>query len=232
MVLWIVTPVYGRASLTRICFEQRRRLLEELASLGVEARQVVVGNDANLDTARECGFVTLERPNVLGYRVNEGFEYACREGGADHLIYAGSDDWLLAEPLADLPPSGRVRASAWNTWVSPDGREMGSVDHPPVLGNAPWTVSREALEPLGFRPVRDGLMSGIDTSMADRLGEQRFDFHPHDDPLRWVGFKGGGEQITPWELQVPTRYASGDVFARLALRYPADLCARMEEFYG
>lgn len=230
--LWFVTPVHRRERLTRICLEQRARLIAELAGLGVSARQLVIGDDAGLlFMAHALGFHVMGRPNVLGLRINDGFEWACRERGADYVVYVGSDDWMLPGPLADLPAPGRVRASAWNTWVSADGRSIASVDHPPALGNAPWTVSRAALEPLGFRPVRDGLMSGIDTSMADNLGDV-FDFHPEDDPLRWVGFKSGGEQLTPWELQVPNRFARGRVFETLATRYPADLCARMEEFYA
>lgn len=229
-ILWFVTPVHGRFDLTRICFEQRARLLRQLAGLGVDARQVVVGDDANLATAREFGFTTLERPNVLGLRINDGFEFACREGGADHVVYAGSDDWMLAGPLADLPEPGRARASGWNAWVDPEGTSVTTVDSPPVLGNAPWTVSRGALEPLGFRPVRDELMRGIDTSMWERLGPDLFDFCAYDDPLRWVGFKGGDQQITEWPLQAMGGCRYG--FDVLAARYPPDLVERMKEFYA
>lgn len=229
-MLWLVTPVHGREALTRICFEQRARLLEELHALGVPAGQVVIGNDANLATARAHGFTVLERPNLLGLRINDGFEWACREGGATHVVYTGSDDFMMAAPLADLPAPGRVRASGWNAWVGPEGEGVWVVDAPPNVGDAPWTVSRGALEPCGFRPCDDTLMSGLDTSMLESLGEERFDFRPDDDPLRWVGFKGGDEQITDLGIQVigaRARYPFGE----LARVYPPDIVERMQSFY-
>lgn len=226
--LWIVTPAYRRFELTRLVFEQRRRLLVALEDIwGIDAHQLVVADDPNLDTAAEAGFKTLERPNELGRRINDGFEHACARG-ADYVVYAGSDDWMLADWLVDLPPQGRVRASGRNAWT--DGTHLWTMESPPVLGDAPWVVSREALCPLGFRPVDNSLMSGVDTSMWTCLGEHLFDFHPDDDPLRWVGFKGGGTQITPLELQI--RGGTQYPFDHLATRYPTDLVERMKEFYA
>lgn len=234
-VLWLVTPVHGRPGLTRLCFEQRARLLHELAGLGVDARQVVVGNDGNLDTAREFGFTVLERPNVLGLRINDGFEFAFREGGADHVCYAGSDDWLLPEHLADVPVQGRARASRWITFVSPDGRFIAASEGSPPKGCAPWTLSRGLLEPVGFRPAADGLARMLDTSIMAGLPLPRFrafEFRALDDPLRCVDFKSAGEQLTPWRLHAQRRHVQPNPFEVLATRYPADLVARMEEFYA
>lgn len=234
-VLWLVTPVHGRVELTRIVLEQRARLIHELAGLGVQAYQVIVGDDANLDTARELGFTVLRRPNVLGRRINDGFEYAFREGGADHVCYVGSDDWLLPEHLADLPPQGRARASRWVAHVSPDGRWLACVEGSPVRGRVPWTLSRGLLEPVGYRPADDDKRRFLDTSIMDGFPVTRaeaFEFHAEDDPLRCVDFKSDGEQMTPWRLHVPRGNARPNPFELLATRYPADLCERMEDFYA
>jgi len=206
----------------------------ELADLGVEAHQVVVGSAADLASAREHSFHALERPNVLGLRINDGFEFAFRELGADHAMFAGSDDWLLPGPLADLPAQGRARASRWISIVSPDGRFISSTDGSPPTGKVPWTLSRGLLEPVGFRPADDTLMRLLDTSILNGLPVPRaraFEFRAEDDPLRCVDFKSNGPQITPWRVHMP-RNVRPNPFEVLATRYPADLCERMEEFYA
>lgn len=232
--LALVTPVHGRFELTRIVLEQRSRLLDELASLGVDAYQVIVGDDANLDTAREFDFEILECPNVLGLRINDGFEYAFRELVADHVCYVGSDDWLLPAHLADVPTQGRARASRWISLVSPDGKLIAAAEGSPAKGRVPWTLSRDLLAPSGFRPADDTLTRFLDTSILRGLPlptVEAFEFHAEDDPLRCVDFKSNGVQMTPWRLHLPGP-ARPNPFEVLATRYPADLCERMEEFYA
>lgn len=259
-MLWLVTPVFGRLELTRIVFEQRARMLEELDSLGVPARQLVVGDDANLDTAREFGFNVLERPNVLGLRVNEGFEWACREGGASHVAYCGSDDWHLAEFFTDLDSIASARTSAWQAFMEPTGRRLVAVRGLSSYGHAPWVVARTLLEPCGFRPSDDEAMHGIDGSIANGVADGLAGPMPRDhnarvawrqhrkrivretfqevpaDWLRMVDFKGGGEQITPYRRVIPRGVGRETVeseapFDTLATRYPADLVERMQRFY-
>lgn len=237
--LWLVTPVHGRAARTRLCLEQRARLIVELAGRGLDAHQVIVGNDENLDTARELGFHVLERENLLGLRINDGFEFACREGEADYVVYTGSDDWLLPDFLVDLPTGGRVRSSKWQSYVSPDGKWLASMPCAGHQGAPPWTIPRALIEEVGFRPAKDGAMSGLDsyithglTDAQGRTREDVFEYHPEDDPLRCVDFKGTDEQITPYRWVVSGRYERPDPFKILATRYPADLCRRMEEFYA
>lgn len=234
--LWLVTPVHGRPALTRIVLEQRARLIDELADLGVQAEQVVVGNDGNLDTAREFGFHPLECSNVLGLRINDGFEYALRNG-ADHVAYVGSDAWLLPETWAELPTQGHARSSAWITFA--DGENIASVPASPSPGKVPWTLSRELLRPLGFRPAPDDAERMLDSALLDAINtvahqDSVFEFHADDDPLRVVEFRNGpwDEQMTPWDVFVPAGFARPNPFDVLATRYPADLCERMKEFYA
>lgn len=234
--LWLVTPVYGREALTRVCLEQRAWLLGRLAGLGVEAHQVVVGDDANLDTAREHGFFVLECPNVLGLRINTGFEFACREGAADYVIFNGSDSWLLPEPLADLPAQGRARSSGWLSFA--DGARIASVPASPAQGWAPWTFSRALLEPAGFRPVDDARARNLDSALLDAVNrvdhqDRVFEFHADDDPLRAVDFRGPwAEQMTPWDVFVPLGFDRPDPFGTLATCYPAHLVERLECCYS
>lgn len=233
MVLALVTPVHGRAELTRIVFEQRARLLVELANVGVEAHQVVVGNDENLASAREHGFHVLERPNVLGLRINDGMEFAFRELDAEHVCYVGSDDWLLPGHLADVPTQGKARTSRFIAFVSPDGRFIASMERSPVKGAVPWTLSRELLAPVGFRPADDELMENLDSSIMAGFPVSRaeaFEYHAEDDPLRCVDFKSRTEQLTPWRVHASR--PRPNPWEVLATRYPADLVERMEEHYA
>jgi hypothetical protein len=228
--LWLVIPVHGREGLTRLCLEQKAYLVHELAGLGVEAHVLVVGDDANIDTARELGFETLERPNVhLGRKINDGFEWACREGGAQYVSFVGSDDWVMAEFMADFPEPDRVRSAGHQAFVSPGGQRLIVRKAPGPMGGAPWVIPTALLAECGFRPVwRDQKMSGMDylivrtlqpkpmprlkgepppdreARLAQKARElRRYDQRPAD-LLRMVDFKGTREQITDWATVVPT----------------------------
>jgi hypothetical protein len=254
-VLWLVTPVYGRLELTRIVFEQRARMLEELALLGMQARQLVVGDDANTDTAREFGFDVLERPNyTLGRRVNDGLEWACREGGASFVAFCGSDDWHLADYFARLPGEFEARTSRWQAFVSPRGDRLAVVRGQSPYGHAPWVLPRSLLERCGFRPANDDAPNGVDGSIAAgitaaaelgvqgweerRIARKRaFRFDDGAGTFRMVDFKGGGEQVTPFERVIrrggsPLEFDSREPFEELVRHYPVDLVERMEHFYA
>lgn len=252
-MLWLVTPVYGREELTRVCLAQRARMLDELAALGVEARQLIVGDDGNLDTAREHDFTVLERPNPVGLRVNEGFEWACREGGATHVAYCGSDDWHLASYFAEVYDDA-VKTSRLQGFVSPDGRRLVVIEGTGACGGAPWVIPAALLAHCGYRPSNDKGTRAIDASIADsviagavslaRAGgvakrdalRRLFRFDGAADKLRMVDFKGGGQQITPYErIVTPNREVvldSRKPFQTLGRCYPADLCEEMARFYA
>lgn len=228
--LWLVIPVHGREGITRLCLEQKTHLLRELAGLGVEAHVLVVGDDANIGTARELGFETLERPNIhLGRKLNDGFEWACREGGASYVSFVGSDDWVLASFMADFPETDRVRSARHQAFVAPGGRRLIVRTTPGPMGGAPWVIPTALLAECGFRPVwRDHKMSGMDYLIVRTLSPRplprprdvspavreerqaqkarelrRFD-QRETDLLRMVDFKGTREQISEWRTVVPT----------------------------
>jgi hypothetical protein len=252
-VLWLVTPVHGREALTRLVFEQRRRMLDELAARGIEARQLVVGDDSNLATARAFGFDVLRRRNPVGFRVNEGFEHAAL-WGATHVAYCGSDDWHHADYFATLPAPGFAKTSPWQAFVHPKGDRLVVMRSQHPAGGAPWVISRELIEPAGYRPADDEAPTAVDGSIADgiwrpidvlharsgnherRLAKKRVFQHDDSDLLRMVDFKAGGEQITPFEAVVGVKRTrevdSRSPWETLATRYPADLVERMEKFYA
>lgn len=253
-------PVHGRAGITRLCLEQKAHLLGELAALGVEAHILVVGDDENVATARELGFQVLERSNVLGRKLNDGFEFACREGCADYVSFVGSDDWMLAEFMADLPAHNKVRSASVQAFVSPQGDELLVRRAKGSMGGAPWIIPTTLLERSEYRPIlpdREHKMSGMDFLVArglmsrhfspgrvigrQAMAEKRemltlFDRSPTDD-LRMVDFKGSGEQITSWSLVLPKQRISlirsePDPWAALATRYPLPLVERMQRLYA
>lgn len=227
--LWLVIPVHGREGITRLCLEQKLHLADELRGR-VDVDVLVVGDDGNLDTALELGFDVLERPNRhLGRKLNDGFEWACREGGATHVSFVGSDDWVLPEWAADLPAPDRVRSARHQAFVSPGGQRLIIRLAAGAVGGAPWVIPAALLAECGFRPVwRDHKMSGMDglivrslsaRSMGDTRGMtprereerrkvkrrelERFDQRPAD-LLRMVDFKGTREQISAWSTVLPT----------------------------
>lgn len=227
--LWLVVPVHGREGITRVCLEQKTHLAAELAASGIRLDVLVVGNDANLNTARELGFHTLERPNVpLGRKLNDGFEQACREGGADYVSFVGSDDWLLASFLADLPEPDRVRSPMHQAFVSPTGDRLIVRLAGGWMGGAPWVIPAPMLAERGYRPVWvEHKMNGMDfliyrtlapkplprvkgapaPNMEQRRAQKLRELHVFDkrpaDPLRMVDFKTTGEQITEWHTVLP-----------------------------
>ena len=257
-VVWLVIPVHGRAGITRVCLEQKRHLVGELASAGVESHVLVVGDDENLDTARELDFQVLERPNALARKLNDGFAWACTEGGADFVSFVGSDDWMLPAFMADLPAPDQVRTSKWIAFVSPKGDELIVSDIQGAPGNAPWVVPAGLLEPCGYRPFQpEKIRNGMDGALARSLAARRaastpvergranvefrakqasiFDHRPADE-LRAVDFKGTREQMTAWSFvsgrRSRIRYESDDPWATLATRYPLDLVESMQRLYA
>lgn len=207
-VLFIVSPAWRRFSVTKLALAQRQLLIGELAARGIEAHGLIVADDANLDIARSFGMETLERGNEqLGRKVNDGIEYACKQG-ADYVVAIGSDDWVHVDMFTRLPklvaeppePTAENPVVFWDK--APEavtGREIalanlltGRLQRCRVRGKygvIPWILPRKLLEPSGFRPVRDGISRGIDGSLVAGLRVMpNWVFHdPH--PLCRVDFK-------------------------------------------
>lgn len=223
-MIWLVTPCWRRPAITRLAFLQRAQLETELAASGVTCRTVVIADDENLDLAAEFGFDALERPNVLGLRVNDGFEYAAREG-ASHVCFIGSDDWLHVDFFADVDGLRRDQVLAGHHIAIVD-METGFLRRLGVRGPqgvSPWLISVGLLAKSGYRPVPEDATRGMEGHLHRALLDAEWVFHdPHD--LTRVDFKSA-VNMTPYQ-RVNRLLGYGDeevAWPVLAERYPTRL---------
>jgi glycosyltransferase involved in cell wall biosynthesis len=222
-VIFFVTPAHQRYELSALCFEQRSRVVEELARQGVDARCVVIADDDNLDIARGLGFDIVERDNRwLGRKFNDGIEFALREG-ADWIVPIGSDSWI--DPAYLIPEPQLPITSRFYAPVEADRLLQLSVTTPGGVG--PHVFARELF--VTTRPAGEQLRRGIDTSILAAVGPIDWEWRDRHQ-LQYIGFRGdrhittiakmrrawgGVERLDPWEA--------------LADHYSMDLVERARE---
>jgi hypothetical protein len=223
-----VVPAHGRFPVTELALSQHQHLVGELGVRGITANVVVVADDENLDVAEEFGFWAAERPNVLGLKLNDGFEFAASKG-ADWLCFCGSDNWVHPDVFDGLGgcDGSQVLAGHQESVVDLKSGRMRvlNVGYP---GTAPWLIPRALLEPLGFRPVEDEKKRAMELALVIAMGHPEFVFHDPNRVAR-VDFKsdvglttyagvahlGGREEDDPWPV--------------LRANYPADLVDAAQE---
>jgi len=218
MRLTFVTPAWRRSTVTRLVLAQRRHLCDALSSRGITAGCIVVADDDNLDVAREFGFDTLERANLLGYKINEGFRIAAAQG-ADYVSFVGSDDWMHPD-LFDLGlMDGRVVTGSKLCQYDLSTHVSKIVGTRSPFGVIPWLIPATAVED---KMVSDHLEHGIDLELGLRLSALDWVFHdPH--PLARVDFKSN-LNMTPYGAGL------GPVAPPLSDHYPADLVSLVDDF--
>ena len=236
MTLWFVTPAWKRYEMTAICLEQRQRVIAELAKHDIEAHQVVIADDDNLDIARSLGCATVERDNeMVGRKFNDGMEYAANHG-AEWIVPIGSDSWIDPACFLDLQSNRYTRTSpAYCTVTAASLAELrvGSGDY--TAG--PFVFHRRLLKPSGFRPsaedsdmVDTSILKGIRKHAHTRRGLRlRWDLKTLH-PFQYIGFR-----VAP--MMTSNEYLKrrwlvrehGDPWAILAKHYPADLVLRARE---
>lgn len=166
--LWFVVPVYRRLDLTRICLDQLRRTCDALTQEGVAASAVVIGDDENLDAARDLGFGTAVRDNqFVSAKYNDGIQLACdpeleprKECGVYRVL--GKRDYRAHkqgdEFVAQLDPKSEYRAvmrgaieragsvtATVGEHTRPDGWK-GPVDYVVPCGSDDWVDHRLFLD--------------------------------------------------------------------------------------
>lgn len=224
-VLYFVTPAWQRYELTAICLEQRRQVIDALATHGIEAHQVVIADDENLDIARSLGFEVVERDNRwLGRKFNDGQEYAGKHG-AEWIVPIGSDSWVDPAYFVPLPPTGRTRTSRMYVPVKPDRLAILRVGK---MGAGPHMFNRRLMLGSGFRPAPDEISRNTDSLTIRGLDRpplwQWRDLHP----FQYVGFR-----VPPFITQydrLVSRWGvseSTEPFELLAEHYPTDLVERV-----
>ena len=112
--------------------------------------------------ARKRGFHVVERDNKwLGRKFNDGMEYAGKHG-AEWIVPIGSDSWIDPRYILPLPDPSETRTSPLYAVVT--SAKIAELRVKDGRGAGPYMFHRSLLEPLGFRPAKDELPRGIDTS--------------------------------------------------------------------
>ncbi len=226
--VWFVTPAWQRVELTRICLEQRRQVIDQLAKWGHEAYCVVVADDENAGTARELGFSVVETPNDwLGRKFNDGMQYAV-DHGAIWVVPIGSDSWIDPWYFRELPPdrSDVVRTSEMYAPVTEHTVAICRVAGTNPAG--PHMFHRDLLAKAGSRPMPDRIHKHTDSNTIRALSPFRWELQTVH-PLQYIGFRAVPfitryEDL--WQRWGVVEYE--DPWARLAKHYPADLVERAQ----
>jgi hypothetical protein len=233
--VYFITPVHQRFGLTRACLRQRRELID---SLPFPAQAVIVGDDANMDVARDLGFLTREMPNeYVSSKFNGGYATAI-EDGATHVMGVGSDSFLHPEAFADADwqerrAVGLIGLSA----MSPEGDERLdlSIKYPAGFGVGMVYPEWAIRHGRGADPYKN---SGIDTSTWARCGRGKLmiDFL-RMVPQSYTNFHSPDTQITSWKSLRGTHVARGradsdDPWGPLVARYGPENVRRVQEVYA
>lgn len=231
--LCFVTPAWKRYETTALCLEQRNRVLAELAKHGIDAYQVVIADDENLDIARSLGAATVERDNAMvGRKFNDGMEYAGK-AGADWIVPIGSDSWIDPEfflPLTD--PRRTLTSPAYCAVQSERMAELIVAPRNVRHMAGPYVFHRSLLAPAKFRPsAEDSVMvdtstiSGIERAIHRPIRWQLRTVHP----FQYVGFRVEPMMTSYYSLARKWLVREhADPWAVLAKHYPADLVERAQ----
>lgn len=234
-VLYFVTPAWGRYEMVRICLEQRRRVIEELRLVGIEAHQVVVADDENLNIAVSVGAHTVRRDNrSLGAKFNDGMQYA-GENGADWIVPIGSDSWIVSDYFYPLTDPSHTLTSP--TYASVTRRELVTLRVAPQrLDRAagPYVFHRSLLEPCGFRPAGEALGKGVDRStVAGIRAHSTIIWEPRTiHPFQYIGFRYPPFLTSHQKLSQKWGVGAHVPWPTLAEYYPRDLVKAAQEAMG
>jgi len=238
-VLWFVTPVYKRFHLTKVCLEQRARMLERLP---FEAHCVVIGDDENLDVASGLGLEIVELDNdYIGRKFNAGYRHAV-ENGATHCMPIGSDSWLHESAFADADFTPRTGISIVGlSSFSPSGLERAdmAIKYPAGFGvGMIYPAHAVAARNLNGNASDPKRQRGIDNSTWERVGKGkvRLKFLEHQ-PYRYINFHSTEDSITDFRLLRTAKnrvrtFDDQDSFAPLWDLYDHDLIEELQTLYA
>lgn len=223
--------------MTRTCLETLAWTCNELEGEGVSANAVVVASDENLYTAADLGFATVDRVNSpLGRKWNDGYELACRHGGADYVVAVGSDDWVHPDLiLAMLDSDATVRSTRLSSVVSEDGCRLAPLRITYEGGDGVRMIAAETLRPLRYRPIEEDRDRAMDTSCLRRVKAQhrRVTFSYHDmSPWFVVDWKSRREQLNSYDACLEHKQGGEhDPWTELAGVYPDGSLESMRAVY-
>jgi hypothetical protein len=238
-VLWFVTPVYKRFHLTKVCLEQRARMIERLP---FKAQCVVVGDDENLDVARDLGLEVVEKDNTyIGRKFNAGYLHAVQHG-ATHCMPIGSDSWLHEDVFqsAKFTKRGGISIVGLSSF-SPNGLERAdmAIKYPAGFGvGMIYPAHAVAAENLGGKAADPKRQRGIDNSTWERVGKGkvRLKFLEYQ-PYLYINFHSTEDSITDFRLLRKAKnrvrvYDDQDPFGPLLDLYDHDLIEDLKTLYA
>ena len=230
-----VCPAWKRVELAQICLRQLALLIDELRAREVHAAAVVIADDENLDVAAGLGFETIEHENLLGAKLNAGYQHAAARG-YEYVCAAATDTWMHPDRFAWLPGENALLCTRNFTVVSAAGDAQARIVIAYEGGVGNRVIPLGLLAPCGYQPLKPRQMSGCDTRTLRSIHENRdralhllyTDLHPYEI----VGFQSE-VQITRYgefaslyldELEPP--------FSGLADHYPGALVDEIHDFYA
>lgn len=173
------------------------RIFAEARELGVECQAVVIGNDDNLKLARSLGFATIEAPNWLGRKYNDGHAWALAEG-FDFTFQVNSDqvwDPRLLVAIAESPDDCMIQ-TRWLHAVHRDGWKAITTYNPLWSMTAyPTNLLRNNPRPCDEtldRMCDTGVRAGVQAANPD-AGVHEIELHP----LETIQFESP-TQLTSW----------------------------------
>jgi hypothetical protein len=234
--LSLCTPVWGRAILTEILFRERVRTFEQARELGVECQCVVIGEGSDLELARSFGFPTIEAPNVLGRKYNDGHEWAVREG-FDFSFQVNSDqtfDPRLLAAIAESPTDSFIQ-TRWLTSIHRDGEKAIATWNPL------WAMRAYPLELLrrAPRPCNETLDRMCDSGVYEGVLRANPDAPTHEvvlHPMETIQFESP-TQLTSWGRHVKVGLMTGTAETRvpwegITLQHGEAFTREIKDFYG
>jgi hypothetical protein len=232
--LWFIVPAWKRVELGRICLGHLAKVCAQLTRGGIDASAVVIAEDENLETARGLGFASIERKNMLGAKLNDGYEYAARSG-IDYAVPIGTDDLVAADLIAKALPTGDTVA-AFRSYVaiSEDGTRLSRIVHPweGGAGVRIWPV--RLLAPCGFRPAPESAGRALDAATLDgvRRSGVRVEFAYHENECRQLVDCKSETQINGYAaLAKQCGEDLGKPFEELAGHFPVATLRALKSFY-
>jgi hypothetical protein len=229
----LVTPVWRRYELTRVCMMQRAEMVKGLREkYGIECVVVYVGDEPEHEgAAREYGFEWVEHDNKgLGAKWNAGYKRA-RDLGCTHVMAMGSDGFLHESVIGEAPLyDDRVTTMTGFAAFRADGGERLDMFIRTAAGygvNMIYPVTLLGPEPCDPSPSK---MRGTDSSTwrrcRDYLRRQPIIVTQKQPPLAYTNFQSPEEQVTPWKnLDVHRR-------AALAEHRPEHVFNDLRKFYS
>jgi hypothetical protein len=233
--LWFVIPAYKRVELSAICFEQIHRACKVMQEAGIDTTCVVIADDANLDAAERLGFRTIRHSNLLGAKLNAGYQLAA-EGGADFVCPLGSDSWIEPRRFFQLPQFGQLLCTRNYTVVNKQATKRMQLNVAYRGGVGSRVIPIKMLAECGYRPLQNRLMRGADTATLRTIEESHHVEFVYSElhPMEVLSFQSDIQLNRYAQLKEAflVKEKKSDPFDGIEEFYDMDLIDRVKSLYA